>query len=142
MTPFDGPAGAGAAVGVDLAKLRATVTVCRGCCCGTARKHPEVDHDEQLRRLTAAVGDIGQIRVVKGCLGQCERSNVMVVTPSTLGRLFGGRPIWLGRILDQELLTAVAEWINSAGPGLAPMPDVLRRVVFAPLGPIEPTATD
>ncbi len=33
------------------------VTVCRGCCCGTLRKHPDVDHDAQLVDLTESIGE-------------------------------------------------------------------------------------
>ena len=32
-----------------------TVTVCRDCCCGSARKHPRVDHDAQLDPLPLGV---------------------------------------------------------------------------------------
>ncbi|MFY1632080.1 hypothetical protein ACN27F_02145 [Solwaraspora sp. WMMB335] len=58
------------------------VTVCRGCCCGTSRKHPDVDHDGQLRALRASGA---RVRVVD-CLNTCERSNVVVVQPVPAAR--------------------------------------------------------
>jgi hypothetical protein len=73
--------------------------------------------------------------VVRECLGQCERSNVMVMAPSRLGRVFGGRPVWLGQVLDEPTLSAVAEWLTSAGPGLAPVPEAVRGSVFVPTRP-------
>ncbi|MCW2506633.1 MAG: hypothetical protein JWO79_4917, partial [Actinomycetia bacterium] len=53
------------------------VTVCRGCCCGTERKHPGIDHDG----LLAALAEVGAVRV-SDCLDVCEDSNVVVVQPS------------------------------------------------------------
>lgn len=113
--------------------IQPSVTVCRGCCCGTFAKHPEVDHEDQLRRLRAAGS---QVRAVQECLGHCERSNVMVVMPSRLGRLFGGRPIWVGQVLAPETLGVVVEWVAAGGPGLAPVPEAMRGAVFVPPRPV------
>ncbi len=113
------------------------VTICRGCCCGSSRKHPDVDHDEQVRRLRRELG-CGVVRVSPECLGHCENSNLMVVLPSRLGRLFGGRPTWIGQVLDEQMLTALAGWITAAGPGLAAMPAELQAAVFVPPRPGSP----
>lgn len=105
------------------------VVLCRGCCCGTLDKHPDTDHRLQADQLGAAVGiDL----TVTGCLGNCERSNTIVVLPSAAGRAAGGRVTWLGRILDPALTQAVADWIAAGGPGLADPPQRLAPHVQPP----------
>jgi (2Fe-2S) ferredoxin len=120
-----------------------TVTVCRDCCCGTKRKHPDVDHDAQLNQLREALntepadkglpdkGDgagTGRL-VVSQCLLACERSNVVVVTPAPGARNGGARPVWLYAVLTAEHTSAVVEWVHAGGPGLAPLPGVLEPLV-------------
>ena len=57
-----------------------TILVCRGCCCGTAQKHPDVDHEAQLRVLEAAAAKTAGARVrAVDCVDECSRSNVIVV---------------------------------------------------------------
>jgi hypothetical protein len=97
------------------------VTVCRDCCCGTERKHPDVDHAGQLRALRAA----GAVRISE-CLDACGESNVVIVQPSADGRRRGGRPTWLGLINDEASLADVTAWIRAGGPGIAPMPAPLE----------------
>ncbi|GHK04314.1 hypothetical protein SY2F82_61110 [Streptomyces sp. Y2F8-2] len=109
---------------------RCTVTVCRGCCCGTA-KIPGLDHAEQLARLRQALADIAQVRVT-GCLDACEHANVMVVQPSATGRAAGGRPVWLGLVNDSDATADIAAWITAGGPGLADPPGVLDLYAFTP----------
>ncbi|MGW4895471.1 (2Fe-2S) ferredoxin domain-containing protein [Kitasatospora sp. NPDC004240] len=101
-----------------------TVTVCRGCCCGTREKHPEVDHAAQFERLREAVGDRGRVRAVK-CLDVCAHSNVVVVGPSGEGRAAGGRPVWLGWVLQDDMIDEIAEWVGAGGPGVAEPPGLL-----------------
>jgi (2Fe-2S) ferredoxin len=84
---------------------RIAVTVCRGCCCGTG-KHPDTDHEAQLKQLSQS-----GIRVrVADCLDVCEHSNVMVVHPNR-----GQRPVWLGGVLDEETTAQVARWAQHGG---------------------------
>ncbi|MEV6735488.1 (2Fe-2S) ferredoxin domain-containing protein [Streptomyces sp. NPDC051104] len=116
------PATAGAA--------RCTVTVCRGCCCGTA-KIPGVDHAAQLAGLRQALADTAQVRVT-GCLDACEHANVIVVQPSAAGRAAGGRPVWLGLVNDPAATDDIAAWITAGGPGLADPPGVLDLYAFTP----------
>ncbi|WNE99672.1 (2Fe-2S) ferredoxin domain-containing protein [Streptomyces luomodiensis] len=116
------PATAGAA--------RCTVTVCRGCCCGTP-KIPGVDHAAQLAGLRRALEGTAQVRVTD-CLDACEHANVIVVQPSTAGRAAGGRPIWLGLVNDLDATDDIAAWVRSGGPGLADPPDVLDLYAFTP----------
>ncbi|MFJ3220948.1 (2Fe-2S) ferredoxin domain-containing protein [Kitasatospora sp. NPDC086801] len=101
-----------------------TVTVCRGCCCGTEAKHPGVDHAGQYERLRAAVGAAGRVRAVT-CLDVCTQSNVVVVGPSGEGRAAGGRPVWLGFVLADDMIDEIAAWVHAGGPGLADPPGLL-----------------
>jgi hypothetical protein len=107
-----------------------TVTVCRDCCCGTARKHPGFDHDAQLDQLRDGLydGESGRL-VVSQCLLACERSNVVVVTPAPGARNGGARPVWLSGVLSDEQTSAVVEWVRAGGPGRASPPGVLRPLV-------------
>ncbi|MER5781231.1 (2Fe-2S) ferredoxin domain-containing protein [Streptomyces mobaraensis] len=109
---------------------RCTVTVCRGCCCGTP-KVPGVDHAAQLRALRGALDGTAAVRVTD-CLDACEQANVIVVQPSRAGREAGGRPVWLGLCNDPDVPADVAAWTEAGGPGLADPPGVLDLYVFTP----------
>ena len=102
-----------------------TVIVCRGCCCGTLDKHPDVDHAGLLRQLQDGIGAAARIRTT-GCLSSCEHSNVVVVQPSARGRMLGGRPSWLRQVLTPELAEAIVQWARAGGPGVTDAPEVLR----------------
>jgi hypothetical protein len=105
------------------------ITVCRGCCCGTARKHPEVDHDRQLEVLRE---HLPAVRVAD-CLDTCEVSNVVVVQPSPAARAAGAKPVWVGSVLDDDAVRGVITWIDAGGPGLAAPPlSISERIVAAP----------
>ncbi|MFD4638046.1 hypothetical protein ACFWN2_12070 [Lentzea sp. NPDC058436] len=110
--------------------MESRITVCRGCCCGTERKHPEVDHERQLEVLR------GRLSVrVADCLDACEVSNVVVVQPSRAARVKGARPVWVGSVLDDESVLGVIDWVDAGGPGLAAPPAAVReRIVPAPGG--------
>lgn len=109
----------------------AQITVCRGCCCGSMTKHPELDHGAQVERIRAGVGPGVRVRV-SNCLDACERSNVMVVTPSAAGRQAGARPVWLGEVLDDAATEDVIAWVSSGGPGVSEPPNVLDLYAFSP----------
>ena len=112
--------------------MSVTVTVCRDCCCGTARKHPDVDHDAQLAQIREGVGQLGNSSgrlVVSQCLLACDRSNVMVVTPAPGARNGGARPVWLFGVLNTEQTQAVVDWVQAGGPGQAALPDALEPLV-------------
>ena len=93
------------------------VQICRGCCCGTERKHPETDHDGQ----TAAISAVARIRVVD-CVDECAYSNVVIV------RRGDGSSVWLGGINDALLTDALCEWL--ADGASQPPPPVLQSKVF------------
>lgn len=108
---------------------RPTVTMCRGCCCGTTRKHPGFDHDAQVAMLRDLLQGTANFRITD-CLGPCERSNVLVVSPSSQGHRIGGRPTWLGFVLDEAAATDITNWLCDGGPGIAQIPDRLSRYQF------------
>jgi hypothetical protein len=103
------------------------VVVCRGCCCGSAEKRPQVDHATVLARLERAAVANPRMMTVRttDCLGPCEHSDVIVVGPSPTGRRCGGRPVWFG-LMDQHVLGTLLAWVADGGPGVAPIPDVLE----------------
>lgn len=107
------------------------VRVCRDCCCGTAGKHPDVDHDALLDRLTTATLGAAVVDVT-GCLLACEKSNVVVVQPSAAARHRGARPVWLRQVLDPGTVDAIACWVRAGGPGVSSLPTSLAgRVTTA-----------
>ena len=116
--------------GKKQAAPRCTVTVCRGCCCGTA-KIPGVDHAAQLATLKAELSHVAQVRAVN-CLDACEQANVIVVQPSPAGRAQGGRPAWLGLVNDADATADIAAWVRAGGPGIAEPPDILDLYAFSP----------
>lgn len=101
--------------------MSCTVTVCRDCCCGTATKHPGVDHDAQLDALRSGLTGAGRV-VVSQCLLACERSNVVVVAPTPEQRRSGVKPVWLSQVLTDWETAAVVDWVRAGGPGAAPLP--------------------
>ncbi|MGW2823018.1 (2Fe-2S) ferredoxin domain-containing protein [Streptomyces sp. NPDC001443] len=109
---------------------RCTVTVCRGCCCGTA-KAPGVDHKAQLAALKDELGPVARIRTVN-CLDACEQANVIVVQPSPAGRAAGGRPVWLGLVDDRDATDDIVARVRAGGPGSAPAPEILDLYEFSP----------
>ncbi|BCL12465.1 (2Fe-2S) ferredoxin domain-containing protein [Micromonospora sagamiensis] len=125
MTRRTGPAARDTA-----ASPSCTVTVCRGCCCGTG-KIPGVDHAGQLSQLRKTLAGAAQVRV-SDCLDTCEYANVIVVQPSAAGRRAGGRPVWLGLVNDPDAVGDIAAWVRAGGPGLADPPGVLDLYAINP----------
>ncbi|MFE4212641.1 (2Fe-2S) ferredoxin domain-containing protein [Streptomyces sp. NPDC056844] len=109
---------------------RPTVSVCRGCCCGTP-KIPGVDHAGQLAELRRSLDEAATVRAVE-CLDACEQGNVIVVQPSAEGRRAGGRPVWLGLVNDPHAVADIATWAGEGGPGLADPPEILDLYTFSP----------
>ena len=110
---------------------RPTVTVCRGCCCGTAAKVPRLDHEAQLADLRTMLAGVAMVRRTD-CLDACERANVIVIQPSAEGRAVGGRPVWLGQVNDSGAAADITAWVKAGGPGLADAPDILDLYTFNP----------
>lgn len=108
-----------------------TVLLCRGCCCGTAAKHPGTDHLEQelaLERAAAERPDV-ELRVVD-CLDECDRSNVVVVRRH--GRPPKERDTWLGGVVTAKASRALVEWVEEGAPEPAPAPLAGHRFRHVP----------
>lgn len=101
-----------------------SIQLCDGCCCGTSRKHPGVDHDAIRRRLTAAAEAAGGRARVVGCLDQCAHSNVVTV------RVPGRSRLWLGRVLDEPAVGAVERWLRQGA--LLPVPPAVSSLLVRP----------
>lgn len=110
-------------------RVGCTVTVCRDCCCGSALKHPGVDHDAQLTRLHAALARRHRVRT-SDCLDACTQSNVIVVQPTPAARRAGARPVWFGVVLHDAVTDDIAAWVTAGGPGAAPLPATLQLSVI------------
>ncbi|MFL6158458.1 MAG: (2Fe-2S) ferredoxin domain-containing protein [Marmoricola sp.] len=106
-----------------------TITVCRGCCCGTEAKHPGIDHAARLERLREQADGVARVRIAD-CLGPCERSDVIVVGPSRKARRAGARTVWMGRISSDAVLADVARWAADGGPGVADAPPSVAARTF------------
>ncbi len=96
-----------------------TVLLCRGCCCGTAAKHPRLDHDAQQDLLEAAADARPDVAVrVVDCLDECDRSNVVVVRRP--GRPARERDTWFGGVLSERATTALVGWVAAGAPEVVP----------------------
>ncbi|MEU6050523.1 (2Fe-2S) ferredoxin domain-containing protein [Streptomyces xanthochromogenes] len=112
-----------------------TLVVCRGCCCGDARKTPGTDHARQLERLHAAAAESGGRIAVRttDCLGPCGQANVIVVQPSGPARRSGARAAWIGWVLDDDATDDILAWAEQGGPGVAEPPATLAlQLIPAP----------
>ncbi|PRH78899.1 hypothetical protein C6N75_12450 [Streptomyces solincola] len=111
-----------------------TLVVCRGCCCGDARKHPGTDHAGQLRRLRQAAAVSGGRLAVRtsDCLGPCGQANIVVVQPSGEARRKGARAAWIGFTLDDDCLDEILAWVAAGGPGVAEPPAALALQLVDP----------
>lgn len=105
-----------------------TITVCRDCCCGNARKHPGVDHDGQLVQLRESLPAPHRVRVSE-CLDECAEANVIVVHPTPAARLAGARAVWFG-LVNTDVTEDITAWVQDGGPGVAPMPAILELSVL------------
>ncbi|MDX3114106.1 (2Fe-2S) ferredoxin domain-containing protein [Streptomyces scabiei] len=131
--PSQRTVGGRAAIGAA-ARRPCTLVVCRGCCCGVARKHPGFDHAWQLERLRAAAAASGggfQVRTTD-CLGPCDQANVVVVQPSADGRRAGGRATWVGFAMDDDCTQEILAWATAGGPGVAAPPATLELQFISP----------
>jgi (2Fe-2S) ferredoxin len=106
-----------------------TVLVCRDCCCGRSKKHPDVDHAAQLAAIDDACEAAGNARVVvTRCLDVCQVSNVVVVRH----HVPGAPTLWLGKVLTAFQTRALTQWLRAGGPSASPLPAALRPLVFSP----------
>lgn len=83
-------------------KKKDKVWVCRGCCCGTRKKHPGVDHKGLEKLLRSGAKRAGMRYEVTDCLGPCGQGNVVVVRRD-------GRIRWFRKLNDEGSTGAVVE---------------------------------
>ena len=109
------------------------LVVCRGCCCGSARKHRRTDHEGQLDDLRAASAAGGGTRVlVSDCLDRCDDSNVVLLRPSRQAKRAGAKPLWLGGVLSSAQTDLLSGWLRSGGPSAEPAPRSLLGLRLRP----------
>lgn len=133
-TPVDDASGHPTQVELDPARSAThrrrselSVQACDGCCCGTSRKHPHVDHAGQRERLQAAtVAAGGRFRTVD-CVGECSFSNVVIVRR-------GSRRWWVGQVLEPQVEDELCAWVSAGARGTPP-PVVLDRCFHLAAGP-------
>lgn len=70
--------------------------VCRGCCCGTRKKHPGVDHKGLEKQLRKGAKALGARYEVTDCLGPCGQGNVVVART-------GGTVRWFRKVNAEDL---------------------------------------
>lgn len=112
-----------------------SVLICRGCCCGTDEG---IDHDAHLASLVAAVEQAGGRTRVTGCIGPCDRRNVVVVR----SRRDSGR--WFARyfgFVGQSGIDALCAWFADGKPS-DPEPEVLATTRFDWPRPTRPATGD
>ncbi|MDQ1727384.1 MAG: hypothetical protein QOK14_1429 [Frankiaceae bacterium] len=110
---------------------RPTVTVCRGCCCGDPGEPSAGGAAGRLARLRDELADTARVRVTD-CLDVCDMADVLIVSPSAAGRIRGGRPVWLGRVLDDGAISDVIAWARAGGPGIGEQPVTVELYEFSP----------
>jgi len=103
----------------------ASITVCRGCCCG--REDPTAS-EALLRSLMDSLP--GTTVRSSNYLGPCERKDVIVVNPSSRARRRGARPVWLGWTQSAPSVGDLVGWVIAGGPGDVPIPPGLDRHAF------------
>lgn len=95
------------------------VWVCRGCCCGTRKKHPGVDHDALLAATKAGAAAAGAKVKKTDCLGPCGQGNIVVVRA-------GGDICWFRKMNAPGPTEALAAHL-AEGRSLRELPSTLAR---------------
>jgi (2Fe-2S) ferredoxin len=96
-------------------------------CAGRAPCRRDLDTD-RLRRLAETRPDVATVRT-SGCLGSCDYGDVVVVRPSWLGCERGARPVWVG-FVDDDILVTIEQWILDGGPRVAPTPVLVENAAI------------
>ncbi len=103
---------------------RFSVLLCRDCCCGTDRKHPDFDHAAQRRELEEVIVNAGgKLHIVK-CIDACSYSNVAVI------RRPNGEKLWLGGLAQVEAQDELCRFL--AAGTLQPLTPLLENCRFEP----------
>lgn len=102
------------------------VLVCRGCCCGRVeRGKPEVPVDWLKAQWKAARLNPYVQLTISGCLGPCDRPNVVAV-------LTEADQQWIGELSCQAHYDALLGWAQACGSTrrIEPLPAALSERTF------------
>lgn len=103
---------------------RLSVLLCRDCCCGTDKKHPDFDHHRQEIELREAVAEAGGYLHRVKCLDACAHSNVVVLRTHDRGK------VWLGDLVDDAAQEALRAYVRRGAVG--DLPPILEARRFVP----------
>jgi (2Fe-2S) ferredoxin len=95
---------------------------CRGCCCGTRKKHPGVDASLLSKVLKEGARAAGADYRRTGCLGPCGQGNIVVVRAA-------GRTRWFRKMDDEDTTLALMDHLVDSG-NVIDLPEALRRRVM------------
>ena len=84
------------------------VWVCRGCCCGTRKKHPGVDHKGLERLARDGAREAGAKYEVTDCLGPCGQGNIVVTRVA-------GTIRWFRKVNDEDTTKQVVAHVRDGG---------------------------
>ena len=99
------------------------VYLCRGCCCGKAKKHPGVDHDGIRRAVRDSARAAGLPVTVTDCLGPCGQGNMLVVQTDETVR-------WFRKMNEPGAVRDLVEHVGATG-SVDGLPDAYDRHVMA-----------
>lgn len=96
--------------------------VCRGCCCGTGKKHPHSDAKalERLAERGAARAGVAYRRTK--CLGPCGQGNIVVVRA-------GGTYRWFRKMDDEDGTRLLLDHLAEQGDVAAPPAELAGRLM-------------
>lgn len=95
---------------------------CRGCCCGTRKKHPGVDSDALSKLLKEGAREAGAGYRRTDCLGPCGQGNIVVVRAA-------GQTRWFRKMDDEDATLALMDHLVDHG-NVTDLPACLQRRVM------------
>ncbi len=99
------------------------IYLCRGCCCGKRKKHPDVDHDQIKRTVKETARKAGMPVTITGCLGPCGQGNMLVVRNGNALR-------WFRKMNDAESVRSLLDHV-AGGRDLDNLPRAVEANVMA-----------
>ena len=110
-------------------RMKPTINICDGCCCGRVNKSNMAVPTTELKALWNEHNLAQHVNLrVTSCLGPCSRANVTLVSTSE------GRT-WLGGIASEDHYQTLVDWAQNIavnGPQ-HPLPDSLLTLKFTPV---------
>lgn len=96
---------------------------CRGCCCGTRKKHPGVDSEALSKLLKEGAREAGAGYRRTDCLGPCGQGSIVVVRAA-------GRTRWFRKMDDEDATLALMDHLVDSG-SVDDLPACLQRRVMS-----------